>query len=607
MPDTDFWSDVCAKVLVGIAEKLAGKAEKYVTDFVAWVKQDFSEYLTNALESCSRVKIALRPDKPVELSSVYVSTKFSSDDEDCDDVQLIEQLPLLKRIVVIGTAGSGKSIFMRHLFLALFERSELPIPLYIELKTFNAHAEKDLLAFIFHSITKRRAVVTHSRFIEGLDKGGFCLVLDGFDEIEFDRRADVERQILELADRYPDVRIVLSSRPDECFNSWTKFTSFHVRPMERGQIVALIEKIAVDDQERTRAFVKELKGPLFDKHRTFLSNPLLAILMLMTYSPTHGIPDKLHTFYETSVQNLFFRRPPRMGLTYDEFRNCVARFSFESFRKGEVLFPTAELRDLVKKAIDDEAKVGGGAQFKGVDADNFMRDLIENFCILQRDGLYTAFSHKSLQEYFASYFIINRMRTQHRVGALERFCKRGDENLLKMIFNMKQVLIEREWVLEKLAAILAVMAAHPVKAGLYAHARAFYGDIRIATKTRVIKGSRREEELHVIIFDRSETSDLLRVILALYSDESRELRDTYFRQYMRRQKAIDKGIDALRTQKDPRAERPRFALRASDDSWLKATWIAAYLSKQEDLVLTLAQQAAARVKADDDSLDALTD
>src|SRR5205807_5854547 len=108
----------------------------------------------------------------------------------------------------------------------------------------------------------------------------------------------------------------------------------------------------------------------------------------------------------------------KMGLSFDEYRNLVSRFALETLRKKEVLFPAAELRELAKGSIQREAITSLNGLGK-IEPDLFIRDLIENLCILQRDGLYVGFSHKSLQEYFAALYVVSKLSPEARVKFLD--------------------------------------------------------------------------------------------------------------------------------------------------------------------------------------------
>jgi predicted NACHT family NTPase len=124
-----------------------------------------------------------------------------------------ELLMNVRSAVVEGTAGSGKSMFMRYLFLQLCKNPNGKLPLFVELRQLNSFQVKDLLAFVYHTILSPGAVLTRAQFDSSLKHGLFTIIFDGFDEIDFDQRKEIEQQILAMRERYPEVPIIMSSRP----------------------------------------------------------------------------------------------------------------------------------------------------------------------------------------------------------------------------------------------------------------------------------------------------------------------------------------------------------------------------------------------------------
>lgn len=88
-------------------------------------------------------------------------------------------------MVILGSAGSGKSMFMKFLFIALCQQPRRQVPLFIELRHLAAFTSRSLIAFMYHTVTLPGAVSTLDQFDKGLASGLFTLILDGFDEIDY--------------------------------------------------------------------------------------------------------------------------------------------------------------------------------------------------------------------------------------------------------------------------------------------------------------------------------------------------------------------------------------------------------------------------------------
>jgi hypothetical protein len=417
------------------------------------IRKDLQPYLASAIKKCCWVKtLIINREGPTYLFDIYVHTRLSLRNKVVEDDDVIRELPSLRNLVVEGSGGAGKSMFMRYLFISLCESSPGKLPIFIELRMLNAIVTKDLVAFIYHSITGPGGVLTREQFDSGLKLGSYCIILDGFDEVDVDQRPNIETQILTLSDTYPDLIIIVSSRPDpdNRFHSWTRFHVCRVQPMTQTQVNELIEKLDYDSTIKKK-FLKSLKDSLFSTHQSFLSNPLLCIMMLITFEQYGHIPDKMHIFYEHAFDALFFRhdatkegayrRKTYGELPIDEFRDCLSAFCIVSYSKERFSFTSTEVRETINAAIQLERKQ--------VDCSNFLNDLVESVCLLQIEGLHYQFTHRSFQEYFAACFIA-RSPTASLASILDQFCRRRQDNVVQMAFAMNRKLLERDWILPKL-------------------------------------------------------------------------------------------------------------------------------------------------------------
>jgi predicted NACHT family NTPase len=60
--------------------------------------------------------------------------------------------------------------------------------------------------------------------LEGSMKlGKVLLIFDGFDELALDKRDKFEAELLNISNKYINIMILVSSRPDGRFSSWEAF------------------------------------------------------------------------------------------------------------------------------------------------------------------------------------------------------------------------------------------------------------------------------------------------------------------------------------------------------------------------------------------------
>lgn len=82
-------------------------------------------------------------------------------------------------------------------------------------------------------------------------------------------------------------------------------------------------------------------------------------------------------------------------------------------------------------------------------AGDFLRDLIESICIMQREGMVISFTHRSFQEYFSAHFV-SRAASSKISMLLDNLIKRSEDNVAVMAYDMNSALLEREWLLGKI-------------------------------------------------------------------------------------------------------------------------------------------------------------
>ena len=182
--------------------------------------------------------------------------------------------------------------------------------------------------------------------------GRFILLLDGFDEVSLDRQDELQKQILSFVDQFPDCTVVLSSRHEQRFAGWQKFTACETLPFTVHQVKELIKRVPFDRKYRD-LFVKMINVEFYSKHESFLSNPLLAIMMLMSYRENFDISTAIHLFYEQVFITLFqwhdatkaYKRSKVFDI--DQFQRSFSMFCLLSYYREMYEFSHTEIVDLI--------------------------------------------------------------------------------------------------------------------------------------------------------------------------------------------------------------------------------------------------------------------
>ena len=294
-------------------------------------------------------------------------------------------------------------MLMRHLVLnAILQK--IKVPIFIQLQRLN-QSDLDLNGLIQQTLSENKFKLDVEYIAKAIKEGHFVLFLDGLDEVIETRRQETSQSIQDFARVNDQNTVVVSSRPDQELEGWQEFTLLKVQPLSLDLAHELVSKLPYDDELKAK-FLEELRTSLFKKHESFLSNPLLLSIMLLTYGQSANIPEKLNVFYNQAYEALFerhdalkggYRRVRRTKLDIQDFAKVFSAFCLQSYDKGQLEFSRVEALDLI-----DKTKVIVSLD---TSKEDFLKDSLQAVCLLVEDGLKIVFSHRSFQEYFTARFI----------------------------------------------------------------------------------------------------------------------------------------------------------------------------------------------------------
>lgn len=434
-----------ASATTRIGRTLKGPAKTIAVKAIAAL-QGYGAYLEETHDRVATFKTFATPTQPVSVLDHFVTTQFevprSARIIDQDD--LVTRIIRPSRIVLSAIAGYGKSMVMRYIALTLYENPRGRIPIFIELRHLNRMSSPDIIAYV-HNTYKMVSSIQIEHLRQSMSAGVIVLLLDGFDELNHDIRPLVEAQILEISGLFPACSIVVSGRPNERFSAWRSFTLLKLLPMEKAAVVELINKLDYDKGVKAR-FITQIKKGLYDTHQSFLSTPLLAILMLLTYEQNASIPDKMHLFYEKAFETLFhkhdalkeqYNRSRKSGLQIDEFEKVFSVFCLKTYVLEKTEFTSSEITGFLREAILYEGMEA--------EADNLFFDVEEAVCLIMREGQSYFFVHRSFQEYFTAQFL-SKCPESIRDDFISNISGRYWDNALPMLFDMASAQLEPTWI-----------------------------------------------------------------------------------------------------------------------------------------------------------------
>jgi len=441
------------KLVVGFAqanlERLVGLAGSELVvarnQVRARLRSTYKTYLTRLLERHSKAKSFFIRSEPTPLYDFFVPLSLSTQNRHLDKASTADLMAVSPRSVITGSGGCGKSVFMRHLLIGCFEAGS-KVPVFVELRQVNGD-KCTLRSALLAALQGYGLDIDDAYFELALEAGHFCFLLDGFDELDLNLRKPIAKQIDKLMMRYPANWIIVTSRPDSELNALDDFVHFAVEPLDLEGAVYLVEKLPFESAIKTK-FVEDLRKQLFQKHRSFLSNPLLLSIMVLTYTDIAHIPDKLSLFYNQAYESLFqkhdalkggFQRQRRTQLDIQDFASAFSAFCVQSYDKRDFAFS----RMAAIKYFDDGKRL---SQLE-YDSEDLLQDSLQAVCLLLEDGLDIAFAHRSFQEFFAARFIA-ACSSDAQERLIKRFAKGGQADaVMDLLFELDPQAVENYYII----------------------------------------------------------------------------------------------------------------------------------------------------------------
>ncbi|WP_258102267.1 NACHT domain-containing protein [Marinoscillum pacificum] len=311
-------------------------------------------------------------------------------------------------ITLIGNAGSGKSTIIKYLYTNCF-KEQFKIPIKIELRYLNEF-DGSISEYIYDQIFHFHKIGFSERIIDRLlSSDSFAFFLDGYDELNSNIKAKTTKDIDSFVQKFPNNKYVITSRPYTSIDLLPLFSNFEVCDLDENEIAAFVKKqIPIEEIELAEKIIKSINKSENRSYRSFLSNPLLLSMFILTFQSFSDIPQKRSEFYDQvfdtlfsihdSISKLAFVRERLSGLAKDQFEEILQLFSFLSFFEEKFVFSSNYLTDKLEIIKSKKSNID-------FNNERLIDDLQVAIGILNKEGLDYTFPHRSLQEYFASLYI----------------------------------------------------------------------------------------------------------------------------------------------------------------------------------------------------------
>ena len=305
-------------------------------------------------------------------------------------------------------AGSGKSTIVKYLYTNCFKEG-YKIPIKVELRYLNEF-KGSINDYIFNEIFHFQKLGFSNSIIDRLlSSDSFMFFFDGYDELNSSIKSKTTKDIDSFVQKYPSNKFVVTSRPYTSVDLLPLFSNFYVCDLEPNEIAAFVKKqIPVSESELAEKIIKAINKVENRSYNSFLSNPLLLSMFILTFQSYSDIPQKRSEFYDQVFDTLFsihdavsklaYVREKVSGLSKDQFEEILQLFSFLSYFEEKFIFPSNYLTDKLDIIKSKKKNLT-------FDNDKFIDDLQVAIGILNKEGLDYTFPHRSLQEYFGALYI----------------------------------------------------------------------------------------------------------------------------------------------------------------------------------------------------------
>jgi predicted NACHT family NTPase len=416
---------LAVRVLAPLIKDLyTGAKGALATSFQKWGTPNFPKRLAKKIAAVESVKTLWQFEKEVSLREFYypssiISSKYDFFNNGDPVYKKIDSLADIEgsSVVVEGIVGQGKSIFLRYLCVQeLSEVGSRRLPIFIEFRSFKTG--QTVYDSIISELKGFGIDANDESFSYLANTGKLAILLDGFDELDAGLISGVINELEQLSNRFDDIKIIVTSRPDCDIQKSARFKVIRLAPLTQDDYLPFLTRLGltrVRANEITHA-IKESPGEVLE----LITTPLMLTLTVTVYRAEKSIPPLLPEFFEALFATVFTRhdksKPGYVRKHKTELGERTLQKLFETFcfmaaqRELTRTLTAEEFATVFEKSLNyfSEAKCTVEA---------FKYDMCKVACLLLEEGLGDlTFLHKSIAEYFAASFV---KRAQD--GAAEKF------------------------------------------------------------------------------------------------------------------------------------------------------------------------------------------
>ncbi|MBO3461292.1 NACHT domain-containing protein [Aetokthonos hydrillicola Thurmond2011] len=475
----------------------------------SWIKS----YWEKIERECNKIKILIM-NQPIKLNDIFVKVNLLEGTLKRRQVKTIEELlddrydlsrdtnnfgqvviekglsgeevvKGTRRLIVWGTAGAGKTTFLKYIATHVKQIFcidnqeniiEQPLPFLIPLKKFaEDKLELSLADALIQEFSKSISDIPLNvqkqleEFIRQYLEQGKCLILlDGLDEVLTRDLNHVYKSIDDFNEKYNKNYMIITCRHGACEYVFKDFVEVEIADFDIEEIKIFIRKWfnnSHEDKIKHFLFKLETSKSIIN----LAKNPLLLTLLCLIVGEGYDLPKNRYQLYHDAVEILLSRWDASRNIERENiYRDMLSRqrkinmlgeIAYDAFiqEPQRYFWHQFELEEQIGKFLENIDGVG-----TQVDTQLVLKTIETHHGLLteQARGIY-AFSHLTFQEYFTAqhiletrdthflnYEIINQHLTNYQwreVFVIIAGClSRDTDNFLKSIFSYANKLVKSD-------------------------------------------------------------------------------------------------------------------------------------------------------------------
>lgn len=211
------------------------------------------------------------------------------------------------KLVILGKPGSGKTTFLKHLAVDWCKDKFQPnsITVFIELRQI-----RDRSWNLLNTISKKLELEERQQVETFLKQGKLLVLMDGLDEVPTGQlRRDVQKQLQQIAEDYPNNRWILTCRTQIIESIPDRFTSVEVADFNEEQVKEFVHnwftaggRLSEEVEQQYQTFSAAVNHNPALKELTV--TPVLLSLMCLVLQDEGEIPRQRNELYERGIKLL---------------------------------------------------------------------------------------------------------------------------------------------------------------------------------------------------------------------------------------------------------------------------------------------------------------